>query len=202
MRIYSPVYIIIRIILYSLLIAGIFLAIRFDAVNPSVEGYFSERSLTEILQETIFFVLFIFFLVSGYRYRAVQPVTNIISLFFLMSFIREFNFLLDWWIYPVLLIFAIIVWLLIRDLKKINEAVRIFFSQPASAWFLAGLLVTFIFSRLFGQSDFWLLMYDESNYRIAKAVAEEGIELLGDSLMLVAAIEFSVFMLCNKREGN
>jgi hypothetical protein len=110
----------------------------------------------------------------------------------LMSFIREFNFIISWWIYPVLVILLISAGLILRDWKKMKKASVAFFSQPASAWFLSGLLITFIFSRLMGRSKFWLLLYGEDNYRMAKAATEEGIELLGDGLMLIAAVEFAL----------
>ena len=199
MKIYSPLFIALRVIAYSLMIYGIASAIFFDAVNPMEEGYFGEITLTEIGQETILFILFLFYLRLGFKYKPVQPVVNIVSLFFLMSFIREFNFLIEHWIYPVLLVFITIIWLVIRDFKKLKQATIVFFSQPASAWFFAGFLVTYIFSRLLGRSKFWLLLYDESTYRIAKAASEEGVELLGNTIMLISAIEFFLVIWVEKK---
>lgn len=192
----------VKVIFYSLLVVGLAEIVRLDAKYPMEEGYFGEISFTEISQEIILFILFGFYLLLGYRYRPVQPVTNIVSLFFLISFIREFNFLIDWWFYPSLLVLFIIIWLVVRDYKKMGKPTQTFFAQPASAWFFAGFLVTYIFSRLMGRSGFWLLMYDADNYRLAKAAAEEGIELLGNGLMLISAIEFAlVFWNLRKREA-
>ncbi|HSM46574.1 MAG TPA: hypothetical protein VK872_02055, partial [Draconibacterium sp.] len=143
MKIYTPLFIVIRIIAYSFLIFGIAEGIMFDAANPLGDSYFGEITFTEIGQEVIFFMLFVFYLVFGYRWREIQPVSNLLSLFFLMSFIREFNFLVDKWIYPVLVVFAFFVWLFIRDYKKIKDATKRFFSVPASSWFLSGFLVTY-----------------------------------------------------------
>jgi hypothetical protein len=43
-------------------------------------------------------------------------------------------------------------------------------------------------------------MYDESNYRMAKAATEEGMELMGYGLMLISAVEFAlVFWNRNKK---
>ncbi len=192
MKIFFPVPVVIRIILYAALLYGLAEAIRFDAVNPWEDGYYGEISRTEISQEIILLVLSLFFLFLGYRHRPVQPASNLVSMLMLMSFIREFNFIISWWIYPVLVILLISAGLIIRDWKKMKEASAAFFSQPASAWFLSGLLITFIFSRLMGRSKFWLLLYEEDNYRMAKAATEEGIELLGDGLMLIAAVEFAL----------
>jgi len=200
MSIYKPFYIVVRIIVYSLLMAGVFLAVKYDALYPMGEGYFGELSFTEISQEIILFILFGCYLFLGRKYKQVRPVVNILSLLFLIMFIREFNFFIDWWLYPVLFILVVIGWLTVRDYKMLKSATVEFFTHPASAWFLAGLIVTCVFSRLFGQSAFWRILYDESIYRLAKAATEEGIELLGDTLMLISGIEF-IFILMQKNKG-
>ena len=200
MKIYSPLSIVVRVVIYALLMAGVAGTIRFDAAFPMEDGYFGEVSLTEIFQEIILFFLFVFYLIIGYKYPKIQPLANILSVFYLISVIREFNFLISWWIYPVIVALAVSLYLIIRDIKKLPEASDAFFKQPASSWFLAGILVTYIFSRLFGRSSFWKLLYDESNYRLAKAATEEGIELLGDSLMLISAFEFFIFLSALKRQ--
>ena len=200
MKFFTPQFIAIRIIIYSVLMFGIAEMIRLDALYPMEEGYFGEITFTEIGQEVILFILFIFYLVFGYKYKPVQPVANIVSLFFLISFIREFNFLINWLI-PDLVVLAVIIWLVIRDYRKLRDATILFFSQPASAWFFAGFLLTYIFSRLMGRSAFWRLLYSEENYRLAKAAAEEGLELAGNAIMLIGAIEFLIFYLAEKKKG-
>ena len=61
MKIYSPLFIILRILAYGLLFFGIAQGIFFDAAHPMEEGYFGELTFTEIGQETILFILFLFF---------------------------------------------------------------------------------------------------------------------------------------------
>jgi hypothetical protein len=190
MNLYSLPAVALRIIIYSLLMFVVAEIIRLDALFPMEDGYFGEISFTEISQEIILFFLFVLYLIMGRKYVSVQPVTNILSLFFLASFIREFNFLIDWWIYLVLPVIFMAVWLLWRDFKKLKDSSVRFFSQPASVWFLSGFLLTYIFSRLMGRSSFWRLLYDENSYRLAKAATEEGLELAGDVLMFISVIEF------------
>ena len=202
MKIYSPLYIIIRVFIYSLLLFGIAEGIFYDAGHPLGDSYFGEITFTEIGQEIILFILFLFFLLLSFKWREIKPVSLILSLFFLMSFFREFNFLIDKWIYPVLVVFVLLMWVVVRDFKKIKDSTINFFSVPASAWFLSGFLTTYIFSRLMGRSKFWRLMYEGENYRLAKAATEEGIELLGDSLMLIGAIELLLYFLEKQRSGN
>ena len=192
MQNFTPLSVLIRVFVYALLMLGVAEAVRFDAMYPMEDGYFGEISLTEIFQEIILFILFGAFLWLGYMHRPMQTVCNFVSLFFLISFIREFNFLIDWWVYPSLAVFLIIGWLVVRDFKKIKKSTGEFFAQPAGGWFLSGIMVTYVFSRLFGRSSFWLVLYDENNYRLAKAATEEGLELLGDVILLIAAIEYLV----------
>jgi hypothetical protein len=200
MKLFSPLFIAIRVIVYSLLMFGIAQGIFYDAANPIGVSYFSENTFTEIGQEIILFILFLVYLVLGFKWREIQPISNIVSLFFLISFIREFNFLALNWIYPALIVLAILGWLVVRDFKKIKAATIKFFSVPASSWFFSGFLVTYIFSRLLGRSKFWKLMYHDESYRLAKAATEEGIELLGNTLMLIGAIEFIIYYLAEKRK--
>jgi len=202
MKIYSPLFIAIRVIAYSLVMFGVAEAIFFDAAHPMEDGYFGEITFTEIGQEIILFALFVIYMLLGLKWKDIQPVSNLVSLFFLMSFIREFNFLLDKWIFPVLIVFAAFVWLIIRDFKKIKAATNRFFSVPASSWLMSGFLITYIFSRLFGRSKFWQLLYHDESYRLAKAATEEGLELLGNTMMLIGAVEFLLYFLFEVKVKN
>lgn len=193
MKIYSPLFITIRVVVYSFIVFGMAEGIFYDAGHPIGDSYFSELTFAEIGQEVLFFVLFLMYLYLGSKWQEIRPVSNIVALFFLLSFIREFNFLALDWVYPALGVLLILIWLVIRDFKKIKAATITFFSVPPSTWLLAGFLTTYIFSRLMGRSKFWRLMYDESTYRLAKAATEEGIELLGDTLMFIGAIEFFIY---------
>lgn len=195
MKIYSPIFIVLRVIVYGLLLFGIGEGIYFDATHPYGDSYFGEFTFTEIGQEVILFILFGFYFFLGRKWNEIQVVANFISLFFLMAFIREFNFLIDWWFYLVLVVLALGAYLLKRDFRKIKHSTIEFFSLPGSAWFLSGLLMTLVFSRLMGRSKLWRVLYDEEHYRLAKAATEEGLELAGDTLMLISAIEFLMYYL-------
>ncbi len=200
MKIYTPLSIAVRVLGYAFLLFGVAEVVLFDALYPMEEGYYGEISLTEIFQEIILFALIFLYFISGRKYNAFQPVTNILSLFFLASFIREFNFLLSWWLYPVLVVFLLITGLVIRDYKKLKESTAAFFALPSSGWFFSGFLITYLFSRLFGRSSFWRILYDDTSYRLAKAATEEGLELAGDVLLLISVIELLIIIRYLKRE--
>lgn len=193
MKIYSPLFVAVRVILYSLLVFGMAEGIFYDAAHPWEGHYFSEHTFTEIGQELILFILSLFYFTISYKWKEIKPVALIISIFFLISFIREINFIIEWWIYPVIVLVVLGIWIAVKNYKAIPKSTNEFFKVPASAWFFSGFLITYIFSRLMGRSKFWLLMYNEDNYRLAKAATEEGLELLGDTLMLIGAVEFFLY---------
>lgn len=192
---------IIRLVVYVLMMFGIAEGMLFDALHPLGDSYFGEITFTEITQEGILLILFVFFFWLGFRWKEIHLVAVIAALFFLVCFFREFNFLTPYWFIPAVIAILLILYVIYRGWRGLNHSLQVFFSQPASGWLFAGFLVTFVFSRLFGRAKFWLILYDENHYRLAKAVAEEGIELLGNTLMLIAAIEFFVAWLLLKREG-
>ncbi len=199
MKIYSPFFIFLRVIIYGALTFGIAEGIFFDAGHPINGSYFGEITFVEITQEIFLFLLFLAYIFIGIKWKSIRPVSNLASLFFLLSFIREFNFLKLNWVYPALAVLAILIWFALRDFKKIKEATIEFFSAPPSSWLLAGFFTTYVFSRLMGRSKFWLQIYSEDNYRLAKAATEEGIELLGNMLMLIGAIEFIIYFFFLKK---
>ncbi len=202
MKIYNPLYLFIRIFIYALVLFGMAEGVFYDAGHPLGDSYFGEITFTEITQEVILFILFVFFLVFGFKWQEIKTVSIIISLFLLMSFIREFNFLIDKWIYPVGMVSLVFIWFVIKNFKNISSATLEFFKVPASAWFLSGFLTTYIFSRLMGRSKFWRLMYEGENYRLAKAATEESIELLGNTIMLFGAIEFLLYFIFELKKKN
>jgi hypothetical protein len=45
-------------------------------------------------------------------------------------------------------------------------------------------------------------LYSDESYRFAKAATEEGLELLGNVIMLIGAIEFLIYFLAEKSIKN
>ena len=193
MKVYSSLFIGFRLLVYALMLLGVAEGIYFDAAHPMEEGYFGELTFTEIGQETILFVMFLFFLVISRKWFEISTIALLASLFYLASFIREFNFLVEHWMYLVLPVLALAGWILYRDRRKFGQSLESFFRVPASGLLVSGLLITYIFSRLFGRSKFWRLLYHDESYRLAKAATEEGLELLGNFLMLIAGCEFFLY---------
>jgi hypothetical protein len=66
---------------------------------------------------------------------------------------------------------------------------------------VSGILVTFLFSRLFGKGDFWKAVMEENYMRSVKNAAEEGVEVMGDILIFISSVEYMIFKSKQKRES-
>ena len=178
-----------RVLAYAGLMILLNAVFMYDARNPTVTGKFGEVSMTEITQEIFLFVLGVIFILTGRYNRQIAPVSKLASIFFFMAFIREFNNQIDFWFYLVLPLIILFVWVIYRERKRLFAAFHSFLEIPATAYLVTGFLVTFVFSRFFGRTILWESILEDTYNRWAKNAAEEGIELLGYSLLLIAGIE-------------
>ena len=189
----------IRIAIYSALMVLLNVLFMIDAGHETRTGKFGENSITEIMQELFLFLSGILFLFIGRTDRELKAISNLIALFFFMSFIREFNNQIDFWFWLVLPLFFLFGWLAIRDRNKLLPSTTMLMEIPAFAYLITGFLVTFVFSRFFGRTSFWMALLGEDYNRWAKNAAEEGIELLGYTLFFIAAIEILWFVYNRKK---
>lgn len=183
---------VVRVLLYAALMVFLNVVFLYDAGHATATGKFGELSATELLQELFLLLSGLLFMVAGIRKRSLAPVTNLLALLFLMAFVREFNNQISFWFYLVIPLILLAGWLLFRDRHRLLPAASDFALRKETPWFVAGFLVTFLFSRLFGRTRFWELLLEADYSRWAKNAAEEGVELLGCSFFLVAAIELAV----------
>jgi len=65
---------------------------------------------------------------------------------------------------------------------------------------MAGFLVTFVFSRFFGKKVFWSAVTGGDYNRWIKNAAEEGMEMIGYTFLLIGGIEMRLFLAKNKRQ--
>ena len=190
----------IRLIIYGLFMVGLNQIFWYDALHYSGENKFGENSFTEILQEILLFLTFLIFLWAGIKEKSYRAFTNLVALFFLSSFIREFNNMLEHWFYFVLVVLALSSYLFIRDFRKFWTALERFLSISASSYLLIGFITTYVFSRFFGRTSFWKIVMDSSYTRDAKNAGEECIELLGYTLLFIAGIELLIAIRQQKKK--
>jgi len=189
-----------RVLVYAGLLILLNAIYMYDAKNPTVTGKFGEVSMTEVTQEVFLFLLVVMFIFIGRIDRQLKPIANLISVFFLMAFIREFNNWIDFWFCLVLPLMVLFAWLLFRDRKKIFPALHRFLENSYTAYFMTGFLVTFVFSRFFGRTVLWEAILESDYNRWAKNAAEEGIELLGYTLFFIGGVEILLSVIRKRRE--
>jgi hypothetical protein len=172
----------------------------YDAQNTTDTGKFGEISITEFTQEVFIFLSGVLFIFIGRNNRDLTPIANLISIFFFMSFIREFNNYIPFWFYLVLPFMVLFFYLIYRDRKKIFASAQKFLEIPYTAYFVTGFLITFVFSRLFGRSKFWEALLETDYNRWAKNAAEEGIELLGYTFFFIASVEIFLAVIRKRKQ--
>ena len=183
-----------RFIAYVLVLAGLNLIYRFDATHFTGDVKVTEDSMTEITQEIMLLFVFVGFYLAGRRSKELQPLTNLMVLFFVMSFIREFNNLIPFWFYVVLPFMIWFLFLFVKNFKKVLSAFEMFIGLRSSGAFFIGFLITYMFSRLFGKTSFWITLLGDAYSRTAKNMAEEGVELLGYTIILISVVELLVYI--------
>ena len=178
-----------RIILYAGIMFLLNVIYMYDAQNLTSTGKFGEISATEIVQEVFLFLSGLMFIFVALRNKDLKTIAWLTSLFFFMAFIRELNNFIDFWFYLILPLVLIFVWILFHDLKNFFPSLAKLLELPATAYLVIGFLITFVFSRLFGRTKFWEALLESDYNRWAKNAAEEGIELLGYTLLFIGSVE-------------
>lgn len=187
-------YTILRLGIYALFLGFLMLVLIADANGG--EAKFFENSMTERVQEVIFLSLSLGMFYCASRFRQVSNLAAVFAGFFLVCFIREMDALLEQNI-------GTGTWQLLASLVLAGMVFKAWKSWPAltaefsanvqnyhSGLFAAGFLTTFVFSRLIGNEELWMAIMEESYQRNVKNAVEESVELLGDSLLLFAGVEF------------
>lgn len=186
---------IVRIIIYSGYLLALSLVFLHDA-QPNPIGKFNENSLTEYFQEGTFFLTVIAYLFCTVYYKKTASLTLLVGGFFLMALIREFDAFLDLYVYDgawqtlVLGVLIFVGYKSYKSRKSLKEILPDYMVSYPFGLMIAGMLVTFIYSRLFGESIMWKSVMEEHYIRDVKNAVEESVELLGDSIILFAGLEF------------
>jgi hypothetical protein len=188
-----------RFLFYAAIMVILNLIYFHDATHITDTGKFGENSWTEILQEAFLFITGIVFLITARYDLKMRPVANLTAVFFFMCFIREFNNQVPYWFYleiPLIILFGVLIFV---ERTKLEPAILRLVDNRAISWLVTGFLVTFVFSRFFGKTGFWEHLLENNYNRWAKNAAEEGIELLGYTLMLMGSIEILVQVFREKK---
>ena len=188
----------IRFLVYAIVMLIAVMTIHWDG-KQEVALAFGENSMTEYLQELYLLITALLFAFSGKYNKDKQGFTILLSGFFLVLFIREFDWLFDkivhgFWQYPALLVTAVTIGIALKFKATIVSAMASFTRQTSFGTFISGFLTMMLFSRLFGKGTLWKSLMGDHYIRSVKNAVEEGTELLGYSLILISAIEYFISM--------
>ncbi|MBV4367477.1 hypothetical protein ACMGGR_20795 [Erwinia sp. BNK-24-b] len=154
-----------------------------------------ETSFTEVSQELILLVIALLFFHRAYRQPAMRSTLVLVGGFFSCMLIRELDFLFDEishgsWVWFALAVTAICLVIAMLHPKRAIVGLATLLRHPGWGMMSAGLLTILVFSRLFGMGVLWRhLMLDGYNHTV-KNMVEEGCELLGYSLCLLASLSY------------
>ncbi|MDX5434088.1 MAG: hypothetical protein LPK20_11020 [Halomonas sp.] len=183
--------------LYMLLIAGLAQLAYFEA-HYLHQGRFTEYGIVELAQSATLATSAGLLLYVRQVQRALPMVTLLMFAFVVSSLIREQDYWLDTnvarhtWKVLVALVALPSVALVVRWRHQFAEEFRHYANTFSFGLFASGVLVTYVFSRLFGRQSLWQAIMQESYLRSFKNAAEEMVELLGYALILIAIVELAI----------
>jgi hypothetical protein len=187
----------VRATLYVLLIAGLAQGAYLEALHFP-QARFSEHGFTELAQSALLATASALLLYTRQVLKSLPTVTLLMFAFTFSSLIREQDYWLDTWVADhtwkvlvTLVIVPILYWVIRERRRFVAEFVH-YSNSFSFGLFAAGVLTTYVFSRLYGRQDFWMAVMEEHYVRTFKDAAEEVVELLGYALILIAAIELTL----------
>lgn len=167
----------------------------------------SEGGVVEMAQALFALVLIVTMTVIVRHRPDLRGGTWLALGFFLDVFIREQDAFLDdichgFWIWPAIIVVVFAICMAFRH----RETLVAFFAQIRTSrhfnLLALGMSVLLIFSRIFGNKVIWRAVVGNDDYRVAKHVAEEGVELIGYAILVLWAIGFCRECICTGRRNS
>lgn len=192
---------ILRGLVYLLVLAGIAQCIALEAFQFGTAAEYSESSLTEHLQDLFTFASALTFIVCAYLSKPLRQACILLSALMFMMFVRESDSLLDAKVFDgawQLIVGGVIiatVFALRNQVKESYQSLKEFSKTSSFGFVVAGLVTALAFSRIFGRTSFWQSVMGDAYVRTVKNIVEEGTELLGYSIIMIAATELLFFVL-------
>lgn len=158
------------------------------------KGSVGESSIVEMTQVFFLAVSVAVFYYKAYKYPEIRGGMVLVGSFLLCAVLRELDFLFDQtpvhWTIPVTLTVIIsVVYSFFRNYNSTKYGIFSFMSGRSFSTMSVGLIVVLVYSRLFGSKKIWTTLFDDSiKLRIVKNAIEEGLELLGYSLIFLAVM--------------
>ena len=191
---------IIRGFIYLLALAGIAQCIALEALELGPNAQYGETSLTETLQDVFTFCSALVFFSCAYFSKPLRQACILLGALMLMMFIRESDAALDQYLFDgawqvlVSVVLLCTGFILRKEVKESYFSLRCFSQTSSFGFVTTGLVIILAFSRMMGRSEIWQSLLGEAYLRAVKNIVEEGTELLGYSIVMIAAVELYVFV--------
>ncbi|WP_410015771.1 hypothetical protein ACL2XG_07890 [Sodalis sp. RH24] len=181
-------------VLYAAVVAAFtsFLFIDLHFLHDIVK----ESSLTEVAQELVLAAIVALHLWLM-RNPALRASSLLVAGFFACMLVREMDFAFDAirhgsWFWVATAIALVCLAFAAADAKRALRGLAGYFGHPSYGLVCAGLLNVLVFSRLMGIGELWRSLLDENYLRAIKNAVEEGSELFGYCLCLLATLSYTV----------
>ena len=154
-----------------------------------------ELGIVEIAQCACLLTIVILISTAAVRRPDLRGGLILVTGLFLDMLIRENDGLLDGirhgcWIYPAILTTILAVWCAWRRRKTVLPGLMLIRDGRTFPILAFGFFALVGYSRIFGMKAIWRIVVGMDDYRPAKHVAEEGVELFAYFLLLYWAVCF------------
>jgi len=186
---------VVRFLVYALALGTLTTGMLWGAVEYDV-AFYDEVGCVEILEILFALGTALLFLMAGRMDQTRKPCSILLVGFLLCIAIRESDYFLDEWIsrhaWKALVAFTVLflITYTVRNWKRVIASVLDFINRPSFGFFVSGLLVLIIFSRLFGYGPFWKELLGAGHFHGVKTIVEEGVEMVGYFLILISSLEY------------
>ncbi len=195
-----------KTITYSAILILIWYLMLLDSRSDASLGKFSENSFTEITQELFLLISAVIYGTIAFKFPKVRGLAILMTGLCLSALVREYNnyfhsYFRGFWQLLVTVILVITAWIAYKNKDTIEKPLRSFLKKPAFGITLSAFLIIMVFSRFYGLHAIWENILEaelQGLYREVKNASEEGIELLGYTMLLFGSIEY--FFLLHKKQ--
>ncbi|WP_067218040.1 hypothetical protein [Marinomonas gallaica] len=186
--------------IYLFALVGVAHCISLEAYQLGTAAEYSESSLVERMQDLFTFSSALTFLVCAYFSKPLRQACILLSALMFMMFVRESDSFLDLYVFDgawqlfVGSILAMTLYYLRHQVKESYYSLKHFSETSSFGFVVSGLVIVLAFSRMFGRTSFWHSLMGDAYVRSVKNVVEEGTELLGYAIVMIAATELLYFV--------
>ena len=188
-----------RVFVYLLFAAALAQVPMLDAEAGPPRSMLSEESLTELMQSIMLALTALIDAFAAAQRPDFRALAAVLALGFSVLVVREADQFLEAHLFdkgwqtlaaPLMIAAVVVAW---RSRGSIGMQIRAYASS-APFGLLVGAVAVMVYSRLFGRRSFWETLMGDDYRRVAKNTAEEGVELLAVGLILLAALEFTLWL--------